>query len=128
MVRGKHKTVTFDAMVKFFLHQYNIPTKKDIEKLYTRLDRLEKLIRTTRGKTTRRNPDKTGAAKTKRDKDVLTASDVVYGIINRSKKGLKISDIKLKTEFEDKKLRNILFRLHKLGRIKRLSRGVYTSA
>jgi len=128
MVKGKHKTVTFDAMVKFFMQQYNIPTKKDIEKLYTRLDRLEKLIRTTQGKTARRVSGKTGTAKTKRGKDSLTASDVVYGAIKRSKKGLKISDIKLKTEFEDKKLRNILFRLHDLGRIKRISRGVYTSA
>ncbi len=127
MVKGKHKTVTFDAMVKFFMHQYNIPTKKDIEKLFTRLDRLEKLIRTTQGKTTRRGPDRTGAAKTKKGKDALTASDIVYGIIKRSKKGMKISDIKLKTEFEDKKLRNILFRLHNLGRIKRLSRGIYTA-
>ncbi len=128
MVRGKHKAVTFDTMVKFFIHQYNIPTKKDIEKLHTRLDRLEKLIRTTQRKSTRRSPDKTDAAKTKNGKDSLTASGVVYGIINRSKKGLKISDIKLKTEFEDKKLRNILFRLHKLGRIKRHSRGIYISA
>ena len=128
MVKGKHKTVTFDAMVKFFLQQYNIPTKKDVEKLHTRLDRLEKLIRTTQGKTARRVPGKTGTAKTKKGKDSLTASDVVYGIIKRSKKGLKISDIKLKTEFEDKKLRNILFRLHDLGRIKRISRGVYKSA
>ena len=128
MVRGKHKAVTFDAMVKFFIHQYNIPTKKDIEKLHTRLDRLEKLIRTTQRKTSRRSPDKTDAAKTKKGKDSLTASDVVYGIIKRSKKGLKISEIKLKTEFEDKKLRNILFRLHKLGRIKRRSRGIYISA
>ena len=127
MVRGKHKTVTFDAMVKFFLHQYNIPTKKDVEKLHTRLDRLEKMIRTTQRKTSRRNPEKTDAAKTKKGKDALTASDVVYGIIKRSKKGLKISDIKLKTEYEDKKLRNILFRLHKLGRINRLRRGMYTS-
>ena len=127
MVKGKHKTVTFDAMVKFFLQQYNIPTKKDIEKLYKRLDRLEKLIRTTQRKTTRKGADRTGTARTKKGKDALTASDVVYGIIKRSKKGLKISDIKLKTEFEDKKLRNILFRLHKLERIKRLSRGVYTA-
>ena len=128
MKRGKHKAVTFDAMVKFFIHQYDIPTKKDIEKLYTRLDRLEKLIRTTQTKSRRRGPGKTGAAKTKKGKNVLTASDVVYSTIKRSKKGLKISDIKLKTGFEDKKLRNILFRLHNLGRIKRLSRGIYTSA
>ena len=128
MVKGKHKTVTFDTMVKFFIRQYDIPTKKDIEKLYTRLDRIEKLIRTTQSKNARRGPVKTSVAKTKKGKNTLTASDVVYGIIKRSKKGLKISDIKLKTEFEDKKLRNILFRLYSLGRIKRLSRGIYTSA
>ena len=128
MVKGKHKTVTFDTMVKFFIHQYNIPTKKDIDKLYTRLDRMEKLLRTQQRKATKQPPGKTGDAAAKKGKDALTASDVVYGIISRSKKGLKISDIKLKTEFEDKKLRNILFRLHKLGRIKRRSRGIYTSA
>lgn len=128
MTRGKHKTVTFDAMVKFFIQQYDIPTKKDVDKLHARLDRIEKLIRNTRTKAARRGSGKTGAALSKKGKDALTASDVVYGIIKRSKKGLKISDIKLKTEFEDKKLRNILFRLYSLGRIKRLSRGVYTSA
>jgi hypothetical protein len=128
MVKGKHKAVTFDTMVKFFIHQYNIPTKKDIDKLYTRLDRIEKLLRTTQRKATRQPPGKTGVTAAKKGKAALTASDVVFGIINRSKKGLKISDIKLKTEFEDKKLRNILFRLHKLGRIKRRSRGIYTSA
>lgn len=126
MVKGKHKTVTFDAMVKFFLHQYDIPTKKDVEKLHTRLDRLEKLIRTSQRKTRGQGSGKTGFAEAKKGKNALTASDIVYGVIKRSKKGLKISDIKQKTEFEDKKLRNILFRLYSLGRIKRLSRGVYT--
>ena len=128
MKRGKHKAVTFDAMVKFFIQQYDIPTKKDINKLHTRLDRLEKMIRTTQTKSRRRGSGKTGAAEIRKSKNVLTASDVVYSTIKRSKKGLKISDIKRKTEFEDKKLRNILFRLHSLGRIKRLSRGIYTSA
>lgn len=126
MVKGKHKAVTFDAMVKFFLHQYDIPTKKDVEKLHARLDRLEKLIRTSQRKTRGQGPGKTGFAEAKKGKNALTASDIVYGVIKRSKKGLKISDIKQKTEFEDKKLRNILFRLYSLGRIKRLSRGVYT--
>ena len=126
MVKGKHKTVTFDAMVKFFLHQYDIPTKKDVEKLHARLDRLEKLIRTSQRKTRGRGLGKTGFTEAKKGSNALTASDIVYGVIKRSKKGLKISDIKQKTEFEDKKLRNILFRLYSLGRIKRLSRGVYT--
>ncbi len=106
-----------------------ISRRKRISKnFYTRLDRLEKLIRATQTKGSRRSPGKKGAVEAKKGKDALTASDTVYDLIKRSKKGLKISDIKLKTGFEDKKLRNILFRLHSLKRIKRLSRGIYTSA
>jgi len=44
MTRRKGKSVSFDAMVKFFMQYYNIPTKKDIEKLIERMDRLEKVI------------------------------------------------------------------------------------
>ena len=129
MVRGKRKTVTFDAMVKFFMQHYDIPTKKDVDKLYTRLDRLEKLIRSGQSKPKLSTSGKVGArAAVKKGKRTATASDRVYAIINRSKKGLTISDIKRKTDFEDKKLRNILFRLHSLKRIKRVSRGIYTSA
>ena len=45
MTRRKGKSVSFDAMVKFFMHQYGIPTKKDFEKVLERLDRMEKTIR-----------------------------------------------------------------------------------
>jgi len=129
MVRGKRKTVTFDAMVKFFMQHYEIPTKKDVDRLYARLDRLEKLIRAGQSKA-RQAPGAKGSpgAATRTGKQALTASDRVYGIIKRSKNGLSISDIKRKTQFEDKKLRNILFRLNSLGRIKRISRGVYTAS
>ena len=47
MPKKRRKTVSFDAMVKFFLSTYDIPTKQDIKKLMDRLDRLEKLIMTT---------------------------------------------------------------------------------
>jgi hypothetical protein len=129
MVKGKRKTVTFDAMVKFFMQHYDIPTKKDVERLYTRLDRLEKLIRSGQSKSKQSTSGKVGVrAAVKKGKRTATASDRVFAIINRSKKGLTIADIKRKTDFEDKKLRNILFRLHSLKRIKRVSRGIYTSA
>ena len=45
MARRKGKSISFDAMVKFFMQYYNIPTKKDIEKLIERMDRLEKVIK-----------------------------------------------------------------------------------
>ena len=38
------------------------------------------------------------------------------------------SDIQAKTGFGDKKIRNIIFRLNKIGKIKRKSRGIYIAA
>jgi hypothetical protein len=117
MVRKKGKSVSFDAMVKFFLQSYDIPTKRDVDKILARLDRLEGLIGSVatdvRGRDARRSR---GAA-----------ADVVLDMIRRSKQGLKFADIQAKTGFADKKVRNIIFRLHKLEKIKRHSRGVYTA-
>ena len=128
MVRGKRKTVTFDAMVKFFMQHYDIPTKKDVEKIHARLDKLEKLIRSGQSKSRRTPSGKTGPrSAATRAKRKPTASDRVYAIIKRNKKGLTIADIKRRTDFDDKKLRNILFRLHSLKRIKRVSRGIYSA-
>ncbi len=44
MSRKKGKTISFDAMVKFFMQNYDIPTKKDVAKLMAKLDRLETLV------------------------------------------------------------------------------------
>ena len=45
MSRKKGKVVSFDAMVKFFMQHYNIPTKKDVDRLMAKLDRLENLMK-----------------------------------------------------------------------------------
>ena len=45
MAKRRGKQVSFDAMVKFFMQYYNIPTKKDVEKLMAKMDRLEQLIK-----------------------------------------------------------------------------------
>jgi hypothetical protein len=129
MTRKKRKAVSFDAMVKYFMLNYDIPTKADVDKLHRRLDRLELLIKkqTTRA-TARRTAKQAPSPVEKKGRSPLTASDTVYNIMKRTKKGLKFGDIKAKTGYEDKKLRNILFRLHSLKRIERVSRGVYTVA
>jgi hypothetical protein len=116
MLRRKGKSISFDAMVKFFMHTYEIPTKRDVEKLIARLDRLESLLMAT-----------TAATRTKgaRRRTTLPAADSVLDVIRRSKQGLRFVDIRAKTGFADKKIRNIIFRLNKLGKIKRHSRGVY---
>jgi hypothetical protein len=57
-----------------------------------------------------------------------TATDQVLKIIRRSKKGVNVSTIKTRTGFDDKKVRNIIFRTTKEGKIKKIDRGVYVGA
>ncbi len=123
MVKKKGKSVSFDAMVKFFLQHYNIPTKKDIDRLVTRIDRMEKLLKKT--SSTKFAVAYSGKDSLKRGRSGMTASDMVLNVIKGAKKGAGFSDIQAKTGFDDKKLRNIIFRLNKLERIKRINRGLY---
>ena len=121
MPRKRGKSVSFDAMVKFFMHNYNIPTRQDIERLHARLDRIERLIVSAGGGKIRKH---TGG-KTDAKQPISTASDVVLEVIRRYKNGVGFSEILMQTGFGEKKVRNIIFRLNKLGRIKRKSRGIY---
>jgi predicted transcriptional regulator of viral defense system len=68
-----------------------------------------------------KEPVKMGATK-------LTATDRVLKLVNTSKKGVDIITIKQKTGFEDKKVRNIIFRAYKEGKIQRASRGLYSGS
>ena len=81
---------------------------------------------TTRVVKKRRAPAQKAAAKPKRPK--MTATDKVLGIIRRSKKGVNVSTIKTRTGFDDKKVRNIIFRTTKEGKIKKVGRGIYVGA
>ena len=127
MPKKRKKAVSFDAMIKFFMSTYDIPTKKDINKLMDKLDRLEKLIRTTAsyGKNKRVIAPNFAGGKGLQGKVVATASDEVFNVIKRFNDGTSFSEIQDKTGFGDKKIRNILFRLNKLGKIRRKSRGIY---
>lgn len=130
MARKKGKSISFDAMIKFFMQYYNIPTRKDIDKLMAKMDRLEALIKlsgvadraghVSGGKTAR------GTARTR--KAAVTSTDMTLDVIKRFKKGVGFSEIQARTGFGEKKLRNIIFRLHKMGKIVRISRGVYIAS
>ena len=119
MARKKGKSISFDAMVKFFLQTYEIPTTRDVDKLMARLDRLESLISAVPA------AGPVGRSRGVRRGKGVPAAEAVLETIKRSKQGLKFADIQTKTGFADKKIRNIIFRLNKLGKIKRHSRGVY---
>jgi hypothetical protein len=121
MAKKKGKSVSFDAMVKFFMHNYHIPTKRDIEGIVARLERIERMVAAAGAARTRRAAGGKGSDKQGSE----TASHTVLEIIRRSPDGVGFTEIQLQTGYGEKKLRNILFRLHKLDKIQRKSRGVY---
>ena len=130
-MKRKRKAPSVDAMMRFFLQYYNIPTRQDIDKILKRIDRLETLIKSSKA------PGKRRAQKSSRKRSVqkkrstrgratMTATEKVIRIIKRSPSGIDVPTLKARSGFEDKKVRNIVFRLCKEGTIKRIGRGVYT--
>ena len=54
-----------------------------------------------------------------------TDTDKVLEIINRSKKGVDTATLIKKTGFDQKKVRNMLNRTYKQGKITRVEKGIY---
>ena len=57
-----------------------------------------------------------------------TDTEKVLAIINRSKKGVDTATLMKKTGFDQKKVRNILHRTYKQGKITRVVKGSYVGA
>ena len=123
----KKKSVSFDAMVKFFMKSYRIPTKRDIDKLMIKLDRLEMMVRDAGAKGKNMGAgSRESRSRTQSGRPGMTASDTVLEIIREADdEGTGFLEIQEKTGFGEKKIRNIVFRLNKLGKIKRKNRGTY---
>jgi putative endonuclease len=94
--------------------------EKKIEKLIIEFDRNQE-AKTTKKMPAKKTPAKKGPAK-------LTATDQVLKIINRSKKGVDASTLMKKTGYNQKKISNIVHRVYKQGRIKRVGKGIYMGA
>ncbi len=129
-MKKKRKVHSVDAMMRFFLQYYNIPTKQDIDKVLARIDRLEAVVKSgrTSGGSPRKKAGCKGGGKERRGakgRVRMTATEKVISIIKKSPKGIDVSGLKAKSGFEDKKIRNIVFRLSKEGTIRRIGRGVY---
>lgn len=124
----KINRVSMDAAFKSIIRGMDVPKQKAIDLLNTRLERLEKLLQQTAATVHRARTRATlsKVVKVPVAKRAGSATAVVQEAIKRSRKGLDVADLKAKTGFDDKKLRNIVFRLYKLGRIKRVGHGKYT--
>jgi hypothetical protein len=121
MSKKKSKSVSFDAMVKFFMQHYGIPTKVDVDRIIKRLDRMEKLIKSSSGRG-RRKAAGEGKPRAAAGQSNASATDQVLNIIGKYNQGAGFAQIHAKTGFDEKKIRNILYRLHKLKKIERRGR------
>ena len=100
---------------------------KNIQALGKTLDSLLKAVEKDekpKAKPTKRIPAKKAPVKKKAAQP--TATDQILKIIRGSKKGVDAPTLVKKTGFNQKKVRNILFRTYKQGRIKRIDKGIYT--
>ena len=112
---------------------------KKVDKMIVAIGKLEK------PKAVKVNPVKKTVAKTKPVKKApvkkvvvkmpaakkpvkLTATDTVLNIIKRYKKGVGFPILKTKSGFNDKKVRNIVQKAFKEGKIKRVGKGIYIKA
>jgi uncharacterized Zn finger protein len=64
----------------------------------------------------------------KKKSAVLSDTVQVLKIIKRSRKGIDVATLVQKTAFDEKKIRNIIYKAHKDGTIKRAGRGIYLGA
>jgi hypothetical protein len=100
---------------------------KNIQAIGKTLDRLLKTVEKDekpKVTPTKKTPAKKAPAKKKAAQP--TATDEILKIVRGSKKGVDAPTLVKKTGFNQKKVRNILFRTYKQGKIKRLDKGIYT--
>jgi hypothetical protein len=57
-----------------------------------------------------------------------TAAEAIYQVIKSKKAGIDTSDLIKETDFEEKKVRNIIYKLKKQNKIKTAKRGVYVAS
>ena len=108
--------------------------KKDLQALNRDIKALEKKMakliaaaeKSEKATPTKRAPAEKAPAKKRNAQP--TATDQVLNIIKRSKKGVNTATLMTKTGFNQKKVRNILQRTYKQGKIKREEKGIYVGA
>jgi hypothetical protein len=114
--------------------------KKDIVALQKKMEKLLNAYeKPQRPKAAKKPKRKVVRAKTKRTvkarkatrrkkAPTITATEQILKIVRRSRKGVDVPVLKAKTGFDDKKVRNIVFRASKEGKIKKVGRGIYVGA
>jgi predicted Rossmann fold nucleotide-binding protein DprA/Smf involved in DNA uptake len=152
-MKKKQKSFTIEPLIEFMTDRIKVPTKKDIDKLIKkteksllslkmptrsefdrltkRVEALEKALKPRKKATkvaARAKAGKKAATKKKqvsKAKRQMTSPEKVLRVMRKYRTGVDVATLKARTGLEDKKIRNVLFRLGKQGKIKRAGRGVY---
>ncbi|MCK5541222.1 MAG: hypothetical protein KAI40_00910 [Desulfobacterales bacterium] len=109
--------VNWDGFLKSFFNRFDIPSGTQVRDLNNRLDKLEGLF--FQQQTETKNFKQRSKVKSK------SASAEVIDFVEKYPEGVSFKQIKDKTKFDDKKLRNIIYRLDKIKKIKKVKRGIY---
>lgn len=122
MNQKRTKSPSFDAIIKFFLMRHEIVTRKDVQKILDRLDNIENLLRSSEGSL----PKRTIPVATKQERyDGKSAYQRIYDLFRETGQEFKVTEIRERTGYNDKKVRNLVYRLLKAGKIQRTDRGRY---
>ncbi len=98
---------------------------KQITKLAKQAEKLAAAIaKAEKPKTKARTVAKKVPAKGRKKTD----TDKLLAVINRHKKGIDTATLMKKTGFNEKKVRNMLNRTYKQGKITRVGKGIYVGA
>lgn len=152
-MKKKQKSFTIEPLIEFVTDRIKVPTKKEIDKLIKKTEKsllslkmptrsefdrltkrvqaLEKALKPRKRATkvaARAKTGKKAATKKKRvskAKPQMTSPEKVLRVMRKYRTGVDVATLKARTGLEDKKIRNVLFRLGKQGKIKRAGRGVY---
>ncbi len=152
-MKKKQKSFALDPLIEFMLDHFKDPTKKKVDKLIKkaeqflvvlkvpskasfdrlikRIEALEKALEIQKRSTKVAAHAKAGNGvatkkrRVSRAKPQMTDSDRVLRVMKKYTDGVDVATLKKRTRFEDKKIRNIVSRLNKKGKIKRASRGIY---
>jgi hypothetical protein len=101
---------------------------KKTDKMMKAVEKLDKAPAAQKGKAKAKSKPKTAKRTPAKKTRAVTATDDVLRLIKRTKKGIDAPTLIKKTGFDERKVRNILFRAFKQGKIKRAGRGNYVAA
>ncbi len=104
-------------------------TKQAIKKTKQAIKKPSTQAAQIKPKQTKSTPPKKASAPRKavsRSKRKRTDTDRVVGIIKRAKRGIDIAELRRKTQFNHKKISNIVHRASQANKIKKIGRGVYS--